>query len=102
MVVVAAVGRGEDAAEESLEVGRALQLIAQRPSRQDVVDDDVEVVEELGPGGGRGGGVVISGLVTLAGHLRLLKSVRAFNYRCSRKRLNFPPKKLICYRFRET
>ena len=32
VVAVAAVGRGEDAAEEGLEVGRVLQLICQRPS----------------------------------------------------------------------
>ena len=49
-VVVAAVGRGEDTAEEGLEAGRVLQLVRQRPSRQDVIDDDVEVVENLGTG----------------------------------------------------
>ena len=50
LVAVAAVGRGEDAAEEGLEVGRVLQLVRQRPSRQDVIDDDVEIVEDLGTG----------------------------------------------------
>ena len=66
-------GGGDDAAEERLEVGRVLELLGEGPARQDVVDDDVQVVEDLGAGG-LGADVVGDGagrLVALAGHLKL-------------------------------